>query len=37
MLVRDTRVYGGLLARQRRADLEGKEPGFLARQREHTA
>ena len=34
MLVRDLRVYGGLLARQRRADLAGREPGFLARHRE---
>ena len=34
MLVRDTRVYGAALARQRRADLEGDEPGFLARQRQ---
>jgi len=33
MLVRDLRVYGELLARQRRADLAGAEPGFLARQR----
>ena len=33
MLVRDTRVYGHLLARQRRADLAGSEPGFLARRR----
>lgn len=33
MLVRDTRVYGELLARQRRADLTGTEPGFLARRR----
>jgi FMN reductase len=33
MLVRDVRVYGELLARQRRADLLGKEPGFLARHR----
>ncbi len=33
MLVRDTRVYGGLLANQRRADLVGAEPGFLARLR----
>jgi FMN reductase len=33
MLVRDVRVYGGLLARQRRADLGGSEPGFLARHR----
>ena len=35
MLVRDTRVYGALLARQRRADLAGDEPGFLARHRRH--
>jgi len=34
MLVRDARVYGAVLARQRRADLEGDEPGFLARQRQ---
>ncbi|HXG46378.1 MAG TPA: NAD(P)H-dependent oxidoreductase [Methylomirabilota bacterium] len=33
MFVRDVRVYGGLLARQRRLDLEGAEPGFLARYR----
>jgi NAD(P)H-dependent FMN reductase len=33
MLVRDTRVYGELLARQRHADLHGSEPGFLARLR----
>jgi len=33
MLVRDVRVYGELLARQRRADLVGTEPGFLARHR----
>ena len=33
MLVRDLRVYGELLARQRRADLAGPEAGFLARQR----
>ncbi len=33
MLVRDTRVYGELLARQRQADLRGKDPGFLARHR----
>jgi hypothetical protein len=26
-------VYGGLLARQRQADLAGSEPGFLARLR----
>ena len=33
MLVRDLRVYGELLARQRRADLAATEPGFLARHR----
>jgi NAD(P)H-dependent FMN reductase len=33
MLMRDLRVYGELLARQRRADLAGAEPGFLARHR----
>src|SRR6266542_4954022 len=34
MLARDLRVYGELLARQRRADLAGAEPGFLARLRQ---
>jgi NAD(P)H-dependent FMN reductase len=33
MMIRDLRVYGGLLAGQRRADLAGTEPGFLARLR----
>lgn len=33
MMVRDTRVYGELLARQRRADLSGADPGFLAKHR----
>jgi NAD(P)H-dependent FMN reductase len=33
MLVRDLRVYGELLARQRRADLAGTGPGFMARHR----
>jgi FMN reductase len=33
MFIRDTCVYGELLARQRSADLAGKEPGFLARHR----
>jgi NAD(P)H-dependent FMN reductase len=33
MLVRDTRIYGELLAKQRRRDLSGTEPGFLARLR----
>lgn len=31
MFARDFRVYGGLLARQRHADLAGTDPGFLAR------
>jgi len=34
MLVRDVRVYGELLGRQRRADLACNEPGFLARHRQ---
>src|SRR2546427_11649687 len=34
MMVRDVRVYGELLGRQRRADLAGTEPGFLAKHRE---
>jgi FMN reductase len=33
MFVRDITVYGKLLAQQRRADLAGNEPGFLARHR----
>ena len=33
MLIRDARVYGKLITRQRRADLAGTEPGFLARYR----
>ena len=33
MFVRDVRVYGELLARQRQADLAGADPGFLARHR----
>ena len=33
MMVRDARIYGELLARQRRADLGGVEPGFLAKHR----
>ena len=33
MLVRDTRVYGALLAGQREADLAGTEAGFLAKHR----
>src|SRR5438477_9606658 len=34
MMVRDVKIYGSLLGRQRRADLKGKEAGFLARLRE---
>lgn len=33
MLVHDARVYGALLARQRRDDLTGDKPGFMARHR----
>ncbi len=33
MFARYVRVYGGLLAAQRRADIAGQEPGFLARHR----
>jgi Predicted flavoprotein len=33
MMLRDARVYGELLATQRRADLIGTEPGFLAKHR----
>jgi NAD(P)H-dependent FMN reductase len=33
MLVRDTQIYGQLLARQRRADLKGADAGFMARLR----
>src|SRR3989442_15221698 len=33
MFLRDTRVYGHLIARQRHADLKGAEPGFLAKHR----
>jgi len=36
MLTRDARTYGALLAQQRRADLAGSEPGFLARRRKKT-
>jgi FMN reductase len=31
MMVRDVRVYGEVLARQRRADLASNEPAFMAR------
>ena len=33
MMIRDTRVYGEALARQRHADLAGTDPGFLAKHR----
>lgn len=33
MLARDVRVYGGLLAAQRKSDLAGTEPGFMAKLR----
>lgn len=33
MMVHDIRVYGTIIARQRRADLAGKDPCFLARHR----
>jgi FMN reductase len=33
MFVRDVRVYGTLLAQQRRTDLTGSEPGFMAKHR----
>jgi FMN reductase len=33
MLAHDVRVYGTVLAKQRRADLAGRDPGFLARYR----
>lgn len=33
MFARDLRVYGGLLATQREADLAGSDPGFMARYR----
>jgi FMN reductase len=33
MMIRDVRVYGQLLADQRRVDLAGADPGFLARLR----
>ena len=36
MLIRDARVYGEVLARQRRADLAATDPGFLARHRNKT-
>jgi NAD(P)H-dependent FMN reductase len=33
MMIRDVHLYGGLLAAQRRADLAGTDPGFLAQLR----
>jgi len=37
MAIRDARVYGDLLARQREADLAGADPGFMARHRNERA
>ena len=37
MMVRDVRVYGELLGKQRRVDLAGSEPGFLAKHRPSVA
>lgn len=34
MMIRDVRVYGGLIVQQRRADLAGTDPGFMARLRQ---
>jgi FMN reductase len=36
MMARDVRIYGALLARRRREDLVGSEPGFMARWRKQT-
>jgi FMN reductase len=33
MFAHDIRVYGGVLAEQRRVDISGSEPGFMARYR----
>ncbi len=33
MMIRDIRVYGGLLAAQRTADLAGEDPTFMAKLR----
>jgi NAD(P)H-dependent FMN reductase len=33
MLFHDARAYGEVLARQRKADLKGNEPGFMAKHR----
>lgn len=37
MFAQDIRVYGAVLAAQRRVDLAGAEPGFLARYRPKTS
>jgi NAD(P)H-dependent FMN reductase len=34
MMIRDTRVYGGLIAKQRRMDLTGQDHCFMARHRQ---
>jgi FMN reductase len=36
MFAHDVRVYGQVIAQQRRADLAGNEPGFMARYRPKT-
>jgi hypothetical protein len=33
MFAHDIRVYGEVIAKQRRADLAGTDPGFMARHR----
>ena len=33
MFVHEVRIYGTLLTRQRRTDLAGREPGFMAKHR----
>jgi hypothetical protein len=33
MMVHDIKAYGGLLAEQRLRDLNGNEPGFMAKHR----
>jgi NAD(P)H-dependent FMN reductase len=37
MMIRDARVYGDVLGRQRRSDLLGKDPCFLAKHRKQSA
>ena len=35
MMIRDIRVYGGVLANQRAADLDGQDPTFMAQLRKN--